>query len=36
MNILKNFGGGSSYAPSAESAKSLGTKNNYFSTLKLQ
>jgi hypothetical protein len=36
MNLLKNFGTGGSTMGSTNIAKPLGSKNNYFSTLKLQ
>jgi hypothetical protein len=36
MNFLKNFGSSGAPAPATNGAKPLGTKNNYFSSLKLQ
>jgi hypothetical protein len=36
MNFLKNFGSGGAPAASTGGPKPLGTKNNYFSSLKLQ
>lgn len=36
MNLLKNFGGGGTNLGGLGAAKPLGSKNNYFSSLKLQ